>query len=163
MSLASKMKEMEEANAMQTEQIAELEAKASELIEAGESFKAEAEAKISDMQAKIDELEEAKAAEAEKAEVASKELEDVKGELETATAKLANPAHQDASAEGEEAVEPGAPAPEAEVDQEAVAKAEAQATIDAYLATPEGGMRGSWLKEHGAELQAAYNLLNVEG
>ena len=163
MSLASKMKEMEEANAVQNEQIATLEASVAEKTDAMEAMVAEHEAKVTELSAQVTELEEAKASDEVKSEESAKAMEEIKAELETAKATLASPAHKDASAEGEEAVEPGEP----EGDQVAVAEKsgleQAQEKIAEYTATVEGPERSSWLQEHGAELQAAFNLVNVEG
>ena len=160
MSLTSKMAEFEQANKALNEQVATLEAAVMEKDGAIDAMTAEHKAKITELSAKVIEIETAKAEDIAKIEAIEAENIAVKAELETAKATLSNPAYKAASAEGADGVEPGAAEGEKlPVDD----KAEAQAKIDEYLATEEGQKRSRWLAEHGKELQAAFNLLNVEG
>ena len=160
MSLTSKMAEIEQANKALNEQVATLEAAVNEKDGAIEAMTAEHEAKFTELSAKVIEMETAKAADAVKIEAMESDSIAIKAELETANATLANPAHKAAASEGADSVEPGAAESEVKPADE---KEEAQAKIDEFLATDEGIKRSRWLAQNGADLQAAYNLLNVEG
>jgi len=160
MSLTKKMAEIEQANAALNEQVATLEAAVVEKDGAIEAMSAEHEAKITELSAQVTEVEDAKVEAVAKAEALEAENTSVKAELETAKATLANPAYKAADADGADPVEPGAAEGE---EKPADEKEEAQAKIDEFLATDEGIKRSRWLAQNGADLQAAYNLLNAEG